>query len=221
MPAPLAPLAIVCDFDGTIITADVGDELCRRRLPDHFPDWERRLAAGEFPLVEGQRRIWPRLRITEAEFAAFVAEIARFRDGFRAFRGAAREAGVPFVVASNGFSNYIERVLVPPDAPDALYANRLAFAAGGVEPDFPHLGRLGCASCGVCKGKVVAALKAEGRRVAFLGDGTSDRCAAGEADLLFAVRGAGFERWLRARGTPHRAFETFGEVAGALGLPEA
>ncbi len=221
MIAPSLPLAIVSDFDGTIITTDVGDVLCMRRAPEAYREFDRDWRGGRISLVEGQRRIWPKVRVTREEFLAFVDEIARFRDGFERFRAAAAARGIPFVIASNGFSNYIERILARPEAgaaPKAVYANRLDFEGDRIVAAFPFLERYGCGACAICKGRIVDDLKAQGFRVAFMGDGGSDRCAAGHADELFAVAGASFERYLRERAIAHRAFEGFDEVGEALGI---
>ena len=58
--------------------------------------------------------------------------------------------------------------------------------------------------CGTCKRDRVLAYQAAGRQVVFIGDGESDRYAAGYADVVFAkhsleglclANGWAFERW--------------------------
>src|SRR5438876_423243 len=77
---------------------------------------------------------------------------------------------------------------------------------------FPHRERLGCPLCGVCKGRVVDELHAAGRRVTFVGDGTSDRCAVGRAERIFAVRGSKLAAECRARGAAAVEFDSFDEI---------
>jgi len=84
-----------------------------------------------------------------------------------------------------------------------------------VEIEFPH-GDLACGRCAVCKGLVCDRARADGRRVIFVGDGASDRCAIGRADVLCAVRGSLLERACRERHTPHVPFDTLDEVLRAL-----
>jgi 2-hydroxy-3-keto-5-methylthiopentenyl-1-phosphate phosphatase len=189
------------------------------RIPDVYREFDAKWRSGAMTLVEGQRWIWPRLRMREAEFLAAVDEVARFREGFERFFAAAARRAVPFSIASNGFLNYIERTLANAGiAVETRYGNRLAFVEDRIEPTFPFLEKYGCGSCGVCKGKVVDELKARGFRVVFLGDGGSDKHAAGHADELFAVRGESFARWLAEKHVPHREFSTWDEVSEALEL---
>lgn len=220
-PSGGAPLAIVCDFDGTIVTRDLGDEICRRRAPaDRWAEFERDWLGGRLTLAEAQRRLWPLVRVTRDEFFAIVDEVACLRDGAERFLAAARACGAPLVVASSGFRDYIERVLGAVEAGNGLriYANGLEFDGDRIRPTFPWIERYRCPTCDLCKGAIVDELRAAGHRVAFLGDGRSDRCAAPRADRVFAVAGSSLARWLRERGIEHVAFSSFDEVREALGL---
>ena len=80
---------------------------------------------------------------------------------------------------------------------------------------FPN-GHPTCFVCGTCKRNRVLAHQAAGRAVVFIGDGESDRYAAGYSDVVFAKRslvricleaGWPFQRWTefardRRRGSP-------------------
>ncbi len=56
--------------------------------------------------------------------------------------------------------------------------------------------------------------RADGRTLAYVGDGWSDRCAARAADLVFAR--AGLARYLDDEGTPYVPFEDFHDVRAGL-----
>ena len=58
---------------------------------------------------------------------------------------------------------------------------------GGRAIDFPN-GHPTCFVCGTCKRNRVLAHQAAGRAVVFIGDGESDRYAAGYSDVVFAKR---------------------------------
>ncbi len=214
-PRPARPAAIVFDFDGTAVTLDIGDEICRRFADPSWVDWDRAWERGELPLVEVQRRVWPLVRCGADALAAWLAETVRFRAGFRELVEEARARAVPVVIASQGFDLYIRPALAtlgPAAAGIRLYANHADLVDGAVAVDFPHHERFGCERCALCKARVVEALRAGGRRVAFFGDGTSDRCVAGRADRLYAVEGEPLARLCRERGVPVRPFRTFAEV---------
>jgi 2-hydroxy-3-keto-5-methylthiopentenyl-1-phosphate phosphatase len=95
-----------------------------------------------------------------------------------------------------------------------LRANAASCSPEGLRIAFHGGGALDCGGCGFCKGKVVRELQAAGRRVALVGDGSADRCAAEAADLVFARRS--LARFCEERAIRHLRFETFDEVLGAL-----
>ncbi len=80
---------------------------------------------------------------------------------------------------------------------------RTTFGPGGPRIEFPN-GNPDCFVCGTCKRNRVLAHQAAGRAVVFIGDGPSDRYAAGYSDVVFAKHaleqicleaGLPFERW--------------------------
>jgi 2-hydroxy-3-keto-5-methylthiopentenyl-1-phosphate phosphatase len=58
--------------------------------------------------------------------------------------------------------------------------------------------------------------QAAGRRVAYIGDGTSDHWAALAADLAIAVKGSKLEHCLKRDGKGHHAFTDFHQVVAVL-----
>jgi len=216
--------AVVCDFDGTATTEDIGDQISIRFAGhDHWRRAEDDYAAGAYPFGELLRRIFAPITATREEIGAFAVERAVWRDGFPDFVAACRAVGWPFLVVSAGLDAYIEPVLARLPAPlrghVALRSNRARCSPAGLEVDFHGAGALDCGRCGFCKGAVVRGLQAQGRRVLFVGDGTADRCAAEAADLVFARRS--LSRWCRERGIPFQPFERFQDVLARLpGGPE-
>ncbi len=193
MPASLQlPFALVCDFDGTITTRDLGDQLGRRfATPEDWAAVEARYRAGGQTLREILRSMFAPIRASRAELAAAALECAVIRDGFVELVGDCVFRRVPFVLASGGLDLYIDPVLrsvLPPDH-DAYVERRCNLgspATAGLDVVFPLDGQ-GCGTCGSCKRVVVEELKARGAgTVIAVGDGFSDRCLLGSADVLFA-----------------------------------
>ena len=211
--------AIVCDFDGTVTTRDLGDQVAIHFGPDgHWRRAEDEYRQGTFPFSELIRRIFAPITATPEAIAAFARSRAVLRDGFVEFLATCREAGRPFVLASAGLDVYIEPVLerLPPALRGHVLvrANAARCSDQGLEVRFHGEGARDCGHCGFCKGTVVRELQAAGHRVALVGDGSADRCAADAADLVFARRSlAGY---CGARGIPFRPFETFADVAAHL-----
>lgn len=212
--------AVVCDFDGTALTEDLGDQVSIRfagretwlRAEDDY-------RASAFPFGELLRRIFEPITADAAEIAAFARERAVLRPGFEAFLGACADAGRPFVLCSAGLDVYIEPVLerLAPRLRGhlELRSNRGRCSPAGMTVEFHRPAREdGCGRCGFCKGSVVRELQGAGHRVVVLGDGTADRCAADAADFVFATRR--LVDHCRERGLPHRPFLDFHEVMSAF-----
>jgi len=198
------PLAILVDYDGTIALTDVGDTLMAELKTG---DWEAETARYDAGLV-GSRRLmdWEvGLWQPDPEAMAALAAAQPHDLTFVPFVRRAREAGVPIEVVSDGFGFFIQPALERLGIGDVpIVTARTTFdAAGRPSIAFPN-GHPACFVCGTCKRNRVLAHQAAGRAVVFVGDGESDRYAAGYSDVVFAkgslVRlcleyGWPFERW--------------------------
>jgi len=209
-----APWAIVCDFDGTALTDDLGDRVALRFAGEaNYRRAEDDYRAGAFPFGELIRRIFAPITASPDEIAAYARSTAVLRPGFERFLEACREGGRPFLVVSSGLDAYVEPVLdlLPPAlrAHLEVRTNRAGFGPAGLEVAFHGSD---CGFCGFCKGNVVRELQAAGHKVAVLGDGSGDRHAAEAADAVFTRKGSSLERWCAARPLRHDVFETFDEV---------
>jgi 2-hydroxy-3-keto-5-methylthiopentenyl-1-phosphate phosphatase len=204
-------LVIVLDFDGTVTTKDIGDEVCDRFAPPAWRDIDAQWVRNEISLPEAQRRMWALARCTREEAVAFGREVGELRPGLDAFLDGAARAGARLWLASGGFDFYIEAILGERLARfERTFFNRTVFTGQAIELRF-HSG-LSCDKCAVCKGRVCEQAQAEGARVLFVGDGASDRCAIGRADTLCAVAGSMLARGCEARGVDYRPFASFAEL---------
>ncbi len=212
--------AVVCDFDGTALTEDLGDQVSQRFAGrDAWLRAEDEYRAGAFPFGELLRRIFEPITADAPEIAAFARERAVLRPGFEAFLAACADAGRPFVICSAGLDVYIEPVLERLDprlrGHLELRSNRARCSPTGMTLEFHRPAREdGCGRCGFCKGSVVRELQHAGHRVVVLGDGTADRCAADAADFVFATRR--LVDHCRERGLRHLPFRDFHEVMAAF-----
>jgi 2,3-diketo-5-methylthio-1-phosphopentane phosphatase len=182
-----APLSLLVDFDGTISRLDVGDELLRRYAEDQaavarldaFYDEGR---VGSRDLMRWDMEVLPR----DAELLRREALAIELDPTFGELVATARRSRVALEIVSDGFGFHVEPMLAAAgfrDLPVATNVNRLG--EGGAGLSFPY-GHPACFVCGTCKRERVRAHQAAGHRVAFVGDGTSDRYAANHADVVFA-----------------------------------
>jgi 2,3-diketo-5-methylthio-1-phosphopentane phosphatase len=206
----------VLDFDGTVTQKDVGDEICERFAPPSWRDIDAEWVRNEISLPEAQRRMWRLARCDREQAVAWSRHIGAERPGLDALLDGVRAAGGAAWLASGGFDFYIEAILDGRMARfERAFFNRASFVDGAVDVEFPH-DELACGRCAVCKGRVCDLAREHGR-VIFVGDGASDRCAIGRADVLCAVRGSLLERACRERGAPHVSFEHLDELLAKLG----
>jgi 2-hydroxy-3-keto-5-methylthiopentenyl-1-phosphate phosphatase len=209
-----APWAVVCDFDGTALTEDLGDRVALRFAGERsYEEAEAAYRAGAFPFSALLARIFAPITASREEIAAFARATAVFRPGFERFVAACRDTDRPFLVVSAGLDAYIEPVLDRLDPPLRAHlevrANRATCSPGGLEIAFHGSD---CGFCGFCKGHVVKELQGAGHKVVVLGDGSGDRHAADAADFVFARRGSSLVRYCAERRIEHLAFDTFDEV---------
>lgn len=213
-------MLIICDFDGTVTARDTNSTLARRFAPEAFASLEGRLATRELTLRE----------VLASEFAnvtvgldALLEEALQipFRAGFAEFLDAADQFGATVVLLSSGFREFIVPMLAREGLADRvdLLANSISFNGSGGQVAWRELPT--CELCGEpCKRHDVAQLRArhatDGRTVAFVGDGFSDRCGAESADVVLARDS--LARYLDERGLGYQHWEDFDDVMRLLEL---
>jgi 2-hydroxy-3-keto-5-methylthiopentenyl-1-phosphate phosphatase len=210
------PLILVLDFDGTITDKDIGDEICDRFAHPSWKEIDEQWVRNEISLPEAQRKMWALASAGRDEAVAYAHAIGHRRPGLHALLDAVERQGGHAWLASGGFDFYVEALLGDEARRfSRRYYNASSFADGRIDVTFPHE-HLACGRCAVCKGKVCDEAKALAERVVFVGDGSSDRCAIGRCDALFAVEGGILDRHCAASGAPATRFTTFDEVTRKL-----
>lgn len=178
---------ILCDFDGTISSEDVIDGLLTRHGLPGWQQLEDDWVAGRIgsrDCMQGQVAL---LDIGRDELDAHLDSLA-IDPAFPAFVAAARARGHDLSVVSDGLDYAIHRILGRHGLGDLrVAANRW------VATDDPRRWRLespfSTADCpsGTCKcARIGLARPAPTAPVLLVGDGRSDFCASGAADLVFA-----------------------------------
>jgi len=209
----------LCDFDGTVARADVGNRFFDRFIADKAA--QEALLARWFEESVGGRRILADecalARVTEAEALAFADAHAAIDPSFGVFVDAARQAGGDVAIASDGLLLYIRRILVANGLGHVeASANGLTFDGDRIVPVFGSPAGEGCGECGSCKAAVLARRANGYDRTVFIGDGLSDRCGARAADVVYARDD--LAAWCAREDIAFRPFATFADVMHAEGL---
>lgn len=211
-------LLIACDFDGTITCRDtlhlIVEEFGTRGL---WAQIEPRLRAGEVTIEQAMQEEFATVRATPEQVSELVLRDAGLRDGFPELVDWAERRGHRLIVFSSGFRSVID-VLLAHWGLDHLtvVSHEARFSPEGTVLVWSDRGEA-CVECGRrCKRHDLRRHREE-ERLVYVGDGMSDRCAAGLADLVFAR--AHLARDLAAAGVPFVPFEDFVEVRERLESP--
>jgi len=180
-------LAILCDFDGTVTIEEVSVSLLKKYTGDHWLKADRDLYEGRVTLRETMKREFSLLKAPREEMEEFVRGI-HLRPGFGELVEAARNAGVPLVIVSEGLDFYIAAFLEHHGLDVQFWTNRAIFTPEGVRVEYPYSWEE-CDYCGNCKYGHIINFRNEGCTTVYIGDGISDRCPARKADILFARDG--------------------------------
>lgn len=179
------PLRVFSDFDGTISAKDVGASLFNyfsdRRNSGTVKLWiEQRITSREC--------LWRECHYIKAGKDDMIAALNRIdiKAGFADFVTLLSARNIPLHIVSDGLDFYIDAFLSKAGFTGLdIHSNRAHFVNGSLYPSFPYFAS-GCGFCGTCKGERVKSLRQGGELTIYIGDGFSDRCAVGVADVLFA-----------------------------------
>jgi 2-hydroxy-3-keto-5-methylthiopentenyl-1-phosphate phosphatase len=184
-------LKLFVDFDGTVTEKDVGDGIfsnfMRKNPADEhlherlIEEWK----AGRISSQECLTEECANMIVTEEEFQVEL-DAYTLTPGFPETAEYCVANKIPIMILSDGLDYYIEYLLgkyglghIP------FLSNHMYFENGGVEIEFPHIGK-GCGRCGNCKRSHIKALTGDGDRIIYAGDGYSDRFAIKDSDIVFA-----------------------------------
>lgn len=213
---------IMSDFDGTITKRDTGWVVFDELELDEAWDWEYRWRDREISSIECLSGQWGLVDLPPDELIGLI-DTLETDERFPEFVERARDRGAEVVVASDGLSFYLDRLMErmgfeicegdpDPDDPGeciARYVNKAELTPRGVKITFPHKNE-DCEQCGNCKSGHLARLKLNYDRIIYIGDGYSDRCPAMQADIVFAKDHlAGL---MDEKGIEYVPFETFGDI---------
>lgn len=180
---------VLCDFDGTVSQEDVTDSLLMRFARPGWDvleaDW-REGRIGSAACMAGQIAL---LDCSRDELDEHLATMAIDPD-FAAFVALVRRSGAPLRIVSDGLDLAIHRILARHGLDDLpVTASRLVQTGPRRWAlKFPNA-RADCRSAsGTCKCAQAESLRTAnaGARVLMVGDGASDFCVAGRADLNLA-----------------------------------
>jgi 2,3-diketo-5-methylthio-1-phosphopentane phosphatase/HAD superfamily hydrolase (TIGR01509 family) len=178
---------ILCDFDGTITLRDMGYLLLNRFSKGDWETIDREFREEKIGSKEAYLRIAKILHGEEQAVLDFLRKHSQIDPSFPSFYRYCREKDIDVKIVSDGLDFYIKTILevhhlgnIPYDANEGHFLK-----PEGMDIVFPHFNEA-CGHCGTCKKRLVQNHRKDYDSILFVGNGISDRCAAGEADFVFA-----------------------------------
>lgn len=209
-------MQVFCDFDGTVTTVDTTDQVLSRLAAPAWEQIEADWRAGQITAAACMRA---QIALIEGDDAALdsVLDEIELAEGFTDFVAWCDDHGVPLTIVSDGVDYFIQRILRRHGVGDLpVVSNRLGGQPGARSLSQPHW-RDGCAAgSGVCKCEAAIKRLSAGSppKLVYVGDGCSDFCVSGRADLLFARDD--LAAYAAGRGQAHHLFNSFHDVVAVL-----
>lgn len=202
-------IKIFCDFDGTVTSKDLGDEIFKRF--GKFDELSKMLKSGEIDI----KTYWYRITGTldNSLTPEIIAQFAKEFDVdpyFVDFVEYCKLLNIPLTLVSDGFREYIEPLMELLGLNDLLlFANELEFGQI-ITPKFYGADEsCNCLSAS-CKRNVLLTNSSEDSIIVYIGDGYSDFCAAEHSDIIFAKKF--LARYCNENKVPHYPFKSFFDI---------
>jgi HAD superfamily phosphoserine phosphatase-like hydrolase len=134
---PGGRLLVVCDFDGTVCSVDMGN-IFLECFAENWEEIDRSYSAGEIGSRAAYRRIAPLFRANRSQVLDFVLRRERLDPFFPEFLSFCRGHKIDLKIVSDGLDIYIEAILQKYNLDVEFYSNRLIFLGNGrIDFDFP------------------------------------------------------------------------------------
>ncbi|MBS4023835.1 MAG: MtnX-like HAD-IB family phosphatase [Dethiobacter sp.] len=202
-------IEVLCDFDGTIASDDIGFRIIETFAGPGWREVEDAYQRGEKGSRVALEEIFSLTKVPEHILRSFVEEHFRLDPAFGDFIEFCRRSDIEVTVLSDGFDFYIDLMLKKFRVDVPYLANHLRVVDCSLQADFPYQSE-DCGSCGNCKLNYVERVRGKGSRIIYIGDGHSDRCASDVADVVFAKDA--LAEYCRKKGTAYIPFTDFNDI---------
>lgn len=182
----LSNCAVFFDFDNTITTIDVFDDIIQKFSVNgdwiRYENLWRDGKIGSKECIEAQLK---GVRVEKETLNKYLQKI-KLDASFGKLLALLRRYNVHPVILSDSFTSFIHAILKHHNIRNVpVYANTLRYEKDRLIPSFPYRNSQ-CKRCAHCKRThLIKPSMAEKTRI-YIGDGLSDICPSLEADIVFA-----------------------------------
>ena len=206
--------AVFFDFDNTIATCDVFDDMLLQFGDD--PGWQgletkwKTGKIGSRQCLEGQIKC---MSVSRQRLDKYLSGIKLDPFFLKVLQFLAKYGITPSIVSDN-FDYMLNRILKHHGIKGVtVYANHARLYRGRLIPRFPHTDKK-CPACAHCKKKNLLSYAGKNSIILYIGDGRSDRCPAKYADVVFAK--GYLLNYCKKEKLPYIPFKTLKDVYNCL-----
>ncbi|MFX1252518.1 MAG: HAD-IB family phosphatase [Promethearchaeota archaeon] len=205
------PLAILCDFDGTIVNIDTAEFLLGKFTKENWRLYDQQLERGEITLKECMQKQYSLLKAPKASMIQELERVTQFRPYFEELVEYSLKYEIPFIIASAGLdfaiSHFIEQKGFSKSI--KIHAANTRLTENGIEVNFPSFYDKKSIDF---KEDLVKHYKKLGYYVIYIGDGLSDFRAVRSADFSFVIKNSSLASLCKKEGLNHLEIINFREV---------
>lgn len=178
---------MVCDFDDTIVTPDTGDLILDKFAHGDWRALSSLYNTNKLSVEEVIRQQFSMVRATKKAMTDEIEKSVSIRPGFEELVAACSQKRIPVMIVSYGLDFCIEYILKKSRLyrDVEIHAPRTKLGPRGIHFSFPRINLRRSVNF---KHDLVRRYKKQGRKVTFVGDGTSDYPALKAADTRFAIK---------------------------------
>jgi len=208
-------ILVLCDFDGTVCTVDMGNEVLNRFTDEGWEEIDRAYCAGVIGSRVAYTQVVPIFRGTKSQMLEFVSNRGEIDPYFPAFYKYCKDMEVDLKIVSDGLDFYISAILKKHNLQDIEFcSNAVTFQDSDIiSIKFPRMNDQ-CRKCGTCKNIVLKQHRSDYNFIIYIGNGYSDVCPAGDADLVYA-KDVMYEK-CRQNGTACVHYDNFNDILVSL-----
>ncbi len=208
-------VAILCDFDGTIVPIDTCVYILEKFAEDDWKIYDEQFERGKLTLEECLQKQFSTVTVPETEILDEIQHVLSVRLGFAELIEFCREGQIPVTIVSAGLNFVIAHFLRVNGWAKIIkvYASKAKCTFNGVKITTPKL--LYNDSINF-KDDLVIHYKKQGKKVVFIGDGIADLYAARKADFPFSIKGSKLAKQLKKDGIKHTDTVDFQKITETI-----
>lgn len=208
---------IVSDFDGTITTKDSLYYFFENYATEEWLEVERLWVNRTIGSKECLTREFNLVVNLSEELIEKYIKTIKLDEYFFEFIREIEKLNIDFAIVSDGIDYFINKILKNHNIENIkIIANHSEFKNNSLEITCPH-SFSGCkVNSGTCKCKVINDFKNEYKELIYIGDGTSDFCAANNAKIDKLYAKAGLLKYCKSNNIRHIEFNTFKEILDSI-----